>query len=217
MKIIQKQIQTREIIKKAHLNTTLTPWRVNLYWSGSKGKHVSVGSDTFWRPSIRSHFTPVSVKLHLFLPRGGISAVLPFVPLLPWVSNHGNTSFCRAFAPSDICCMSLPLKQHFWGHSLRCGGKKWSWVWLSAKKFVKTHVCCRQATKMCCFCVQCVKEQSSRHHFLNIFELYDFITVHVDSWFPYLKQRSLPLIHESAARECFLVLESLSSINKRKT
>lgn len=102
----------------------------------------------FWHPletftssaqrSIHSHFTPVSVKLHLFLLRGCVSPVIPFVPLLPQVSNRGQQHFFLLRFHT-----SWQLEVWRWGRSLWCGGRKWSWVWLCAEKPVKTHVCCR--------------------------------------------------------------------------
>lgn len=80
-------------------------------------RHLSRGFNTHWtftssaRQSIHSYFTPVSVKLHLFLLRGRISPVIPFA--IPFFRYHGlatresDTSFCCTFTPADIWSMML--------------------------------------------------------------------------------------------------------------
>lgn len=137
-----------QIIKNTHLNTPMTCWPVEslyvFYWSGGTDKHMSVGSDTRWRPSHQVHSGPFIRILPLFLSSSiffsceVFSPVIPFVPLLPQVSNRGQQHFFLLRFHT-----SWQLEVWRWGRSLWCGGRKWSWVWLCAEKPVKTHVCCR--------------------------------------------------------------------------
>lgn len=66
-----------------------------------------------------------------------------------------------------------------------------TWCWK-----VCEHSCLPQTSdRNACFCGALYPG----HHFINVFELFDSIRVCFDSWFPYLKRRCLPLIHEITA------------------
>lgn len=192
-----------QIIKNTHLNTPMTCWPVEslyvFYWSGGTDKHMSVGSDTRWRPSHQVHSGPFIRILPLFLSSSiFFSCEVAFLQLFHLflcchrlATGDSNTSFCCAFTPADSWKYDA-------GGAL-CGVGVESGV--GCDSVLRSLWRLMFAAEMYFFpplCSGC-RAVYSGHHFINIFELYDFIRACFDSWFPYLKQRSLPLIHESTA------------------